>query len=162
MKFARLRNLTDNFRPGGGNVSVDKTRAGRKSLRFVDEQIESIRTVVTYPRSCRAEGKKFESLAGQHPGAARRGAARRFAGGQCTDVSCPDLFRYTYMQAHTADLRSSEERASGSIAGALSHTLSFSPSIGPERGHEKRLINRTNTGNILALGYIERKEQENQ
>ena len=40
-----------------------------------------------------------------------------------------------------------------SIAGALSHTLSFSTSIGPERGHEKRLINRTNTANILTAAY---------
>ena len=40
-----------------------------------------------------------------------------------------------------------------SIAGALSHTLSFSTSIGPEREHEKRLINRTNTANILTAAY---------
>ena len=44
-----------------------------------------------------------------------------------------------------------------SIAGALSHTLSFSTSIGPERGHEKRLINRTNTANILTAAYTGRR-----
>ncbi|KYM97583.1 hypothetical protein ALC62_11877 [Cyphomyrmex costatus] len=52
------------------------------------------------------------------------------------------------------------ERESGSIAGALSHTLSFSLSIGPERGHEKRLINRTNTGTFLSLARERERERE--
>ncbi|KYM93217.1 hypothetical protein ALC53_00153 [Atta colombica] len=81
-------------------------------------------------------GKKFESLAGQHPGAARSGVL---------PVSAPSSRLVSvYLYAGTTYVPLEQE--SGSIAGALSHTLSFSPSIGPERRHEKRLINRTNTG----------------
>jgi len=79
------------------------------------------------------------------------------AGGQCTVVSTRfgiPICRH--------DLRSSRTAESGSIAGALSHTLSFSPSIGPERGHEKRLINRTNTGTFLPWDTRERKRDGQQ
>lgn len=96
-------------------------------------------------------GKKFESLAGQHPGAERSGA--KPLAGQCTIVIVVvfvvvvSRLVSVYLYAGTTYVPA--ERRAGSIAGALSHTLSFSSSIGPERGHEKRLINRTNTGTFL-------------
>lgn len=73
------------------------------------------------------------------------GVVRCRAAGQCTVVVASQLVS-VYLYAGTTYVPA---KRSGSIAGALSHTLSFSPSIGPEQGHEKRLINRTNTVTFL-------------
>lgn len=121
-----------------------------------------IRTVVTFPRSCCREKSlslSRDSTPVRH-GAARRGAEQSGAERGVLSVSAPSSRLVSvYLYAGTTYVPA--ERESGSIAGALSHTLSFSPSIGPERGHEKRLINRTNTGTFLLQREKERgRERE--
>lgn len=119
-----------------------------------------IRTVVTFPRSCCRE-KSLSLSRDSTPvrrGAARRGTEQSGAERGVLSVSAPSSRLVSvYLYAGTTYVPA--ERESGSIAGALSHTLSFSPSIGPERGHEKRLINRTNTGTFL-LRDIEREREK--
>jgi len=105
-------------------------------------------------------GKKVWVPRGTAPwcGAVRRGAERHRAERGVPPVTAPSSRLVSvYLYAGTTYVPA--ERESGSIAGALSHTLSFSPSIGPERGHEKRLINRTNTGTFLPRDIEEEREK---